>query len=521
MELIKEQIQMREQSCESNLQITLEDDFNVPDSKADIDRIVTQDGRIEIVETNLLNGKLLIKGMLHFEMLYLSHEGSQLVHSIQGKIPFDEMVNMDSVGETDSIQVKWNLEDVNSSLINSRKISVKALLMLRCCAWEKKEMELPVDVQGMEKLPCQYEDISLTELIVAKKDLLRLKENFHLPVGKANIDQILYSHITLQNIEVRAQESQIMMRGEMHLFVLYREQSEEQRVVFFEGEQPFYNTVECEECGEKRLIQMDMDLQSKEVQVKQDEDGEERDLEVELALNLDFGIYEERTLSYLKDMYSLDRELVPNRVYTQYRHLLFQNSFQKRVNEQMALEMPKNPIMQICHSRGNVQVDEMEWREEGIVIEGSVEIKILYLGKQEEWPMGEVKLSVPFSHVIDGVGNKENKRFEVKPRLEQLGVSLLGPETVEVKLLLTMEATVYQQLGLEVIDKVEEKEWDAEKFKQMPDMVGYLVQPEDNLWSVAKRFCTTEEAILECNQLKDKKLVSGEKILVIGNCLGF
>lgn len=515
MELVKERIQMREQSCQSSLQITLEDDFNVPDSKADIDRIVTQDGRIEIVETNLLNGKLLVKGMLHFEMLYMSHEGSQLVHSIQGKIPFDEMVNMDSVGESDSIRVKWELEDVNSSLINSRKISVKALLMLRCSAWGKRELELPVNVQGTEKLPCQYEDINLTELIVAKKDLLRIKENFHLSAGKENIDQILYSHITLQNIEVRAQERQIMIRGEMCLFVLYREQSEEQRVVFFEGQQPFYNTVECEECGEKRLVQMDMELQSKEVQVKQDEDGEERGLEAELALNLDFGVYEERTLSYLKDMYSLERELLPNRIHTKYRHLLFQNSFQKRINEQMALEVPKNPISQICHSRGCVQVDEIEWREEGIVIEGSVEIKILYLGKQEEWPMGEVKLSVPFSHVMDGVGNKENKSFEVKPRLEQLAVSLIGPETVEVKLLLTMEASIYQQLGLEVIDSLEEKEWDADKFKQMPDMVGYLVRPEDNLWSVAKRFYTTEEAILECNQIKDKKLVSGEKILII------
>ena len=515
MELVKERLQMREQSCQSSLQITLEDDFNVPDSKADIDRIVTQDGRIEIVETNLLNGKLLVKGLLHFEMLYMSHDGSQLVHSIQGKIPFDEMINMDSVGETDSIRVKWELEDVNSSLINSRKISVKALLMLRCCAWQKKELELPVGVQGQENLPCQYKDINLTELIVAKKDLLRTKENFHLPAGRANIDQILYSNITLQNVEVRPQERQIMIRGEMCLFVLYREQSEEQRVVYFEGEQPFYSTLECEECGEKRLVQMDMEIQSKEVQVKQDEDGEERGLEAELALNLDFGIYEERTLSYLKDMYSLDKELVLNRTHTKYRHLLFQNSFQKRINEQMSLEVPKNPISQICHSRGCVQIDEIEWREEGIVVEGSIEIKILYLGKQAEWPMGEVRLSVPFSHVIDGVGNKENKSFEVKPRLEQLGVSLLGPETVEVKLLLTMEVCVYQQMGLEVIDKIEEKEWDAEKFRQMPDMVGYLVQPEDDLWSVAKRFCTTEEAILECNQLKDKRLVSGEKILVI------
>ena len=114
VELKKEQIWMREQSCWSNLQITLEDDFNVPDSKPDVERMITEDGRIEIVETNLLNGKVIVKGVLHFEMLYISHEGQHKVHNIQGKIPFDEMINLDNVKETDSIRVKWQLEDVKS-----------------------------------------------------------------------------------------------------------------------------------------------------------------------------------------------------------------------------------------------------------------------------------------------------------------------------------------------------------------------------------------------------------------------
>ena len=69
-----------------------------------------------------------------------------MVHNIQGKIPFDEMVNLDNVKETDSIRVKWQLEDVKSSLINSRKISVKALVMLVCEAWHQKEEDVPVGV---------------------------------------------------------------------------------------------------------------------------------------------------------------------------------------------------------------------------------------------------------------------------------------------------------------------------------------------------------------------------------------
>ena len=66
MELRKKNVRMNKRKCKSNLQITLEDDFNVPDTKPDVDRIVTEEGNIEITESNILNGKLMVKGILNF-----------------------------------------------------------------------------------------------------------------------------------------------------------------------------------------------------------------------------------------------------------------------------------------------------------------------------------------------------------------------------------------------------------------------------------------------------------------------
>lgn len=514
VELKKEQIWMREQSCWSNLQITLEDDFNVPDSKPDVERMITEDGRIEIVETNLLNGKVIVKGVLHFEMLYISHEGQHKVHNIQGKIPFDEMINLDNVKETDSIRVKWQLEDVKSSLINSRKISVKALVMLVCEAWHQKEEDVPVGIEEGEKYPCKYEEMQVTELVVAKKDLLRVKESIHLPVGKPNIDQILYSQINTQNLEIRAQDGQILLRGEMQVFVLYRGLEEEERLVYYVGEHPFYSTLECNESAENRMVQMDMELQSKEIQVKADEDGEDRILELELALSLDFSILEDRSFQYLRDAYSLENELCLERKDTKYRHLLLKNASQKRGLEQIVIEPPANPVLQICNSKGLLQIDEKRWEGKEISVEGSIEVKVLYLGEQDQWPLGELSFSVPFVHNIEGVGEQEEKIYEIEPKLEQLSVMLVGKDAVEVKYQLNMDTTIYEQPSYSMIREVTERQWEDSKFEQLPDMVGYLVQPEDDLWSVAKRFCTTEEAIVACNQLKEKKLTPGEKILV-------
>lgn len=159
-------------------------------------------------------------------------------------------------------------------------------------------------------------------------------------------------------------------------------------------------------------------------------------------------------------------------------------------------------------------MDEKRWEGKEISVEGSIEVKVLYLGEQDQWPLGELSFSVPFSHSIEGVGEQEEKVYEIEPKLEQLSVMLVGKDTVEVKYQLNMDTTIYEQPTYSMIKEITEQQWEESKFEQLPDMVGYLVQPEDDLWSVAKRFCTTEEAIVSCNQLKEKKLTPGEKILI-------
>ncbi len=514
MDLKKQNIRMRRRSCKSKLQVTLEDDFNVPDTKPDVERIVTGEGRVEIAETNLLNGKLLVKGILHFDMLYISHESQIPVHSIQGKIEFDEMINMDNLQEENDCKVKWELEDINISLINSRKISVKSLVTIEACAWEEYEEPVAVDKEDGENAPCRYLDMDVTELVLAKKDILRLKENFHLPAGKPNINQILYYDISLHGVEMRAQEGKILVRGEMLLFVMYSTQEEENQIAYYEGEQSFYSDIPCESCKENMVLQIDTELQSKDVQVKQDEDGEERGIEAEFAMNLDFCLYEEKQMRYLQDMYSLEKQLQLKRIKIPFRHLVMKNTSQKRINEQLLLETPKNPILQICHSRGTIQLDEVEWKDNGISVEGSVEIKIIYVGEQDEWPVGEIKVSVPFSHIIESVGEKENRIFEVHPQLDQLSVMLSGKDKAEVKLTLSLETVVFEMIEYDMLDSVEEETYDEKYIEQLPDMVGYRVQQQEDLWDVAKKFCTTEEAIRELNHLGDKKIEVGDKILL-------
>ena len=109
-------------------QITLEEDMNVPDSKADAAGIIQQRGRIKVEESKILENQILTTGYLEVWILYLSDNENHQVHRLQTKLPFTEKLNLEGAKPGDNISLKWEIEDIRVQLINSRKISIQALV---------------------------------------------------------------------------------------------------------------------------------------------------------------------------------------------------------------------------------------------------------------------------------------------------------------------------------------------------------------------------------------------------------
>lgn len=204
MELLKRNIHTNRVKCSNMIQLTLDDDFNVPDSKPDVERIVKEQGSVAITEVVPMNGRFQVKGKLIFNLLYISEDRERPVHHITGEVPFEEVVNMDEVCGEEAIAVKWELEDMNASLINSRKLNVRAILVLHFRAESACEEETAVGIEGDAGLQARNKTIHITNAPIVKKDTLRVKDEVSLPLGKPNIEDLLYTNLELRNIEACA-----------------------------------------------------------------------------------------------------------------------------------------------------------------------------------------------------------------------------------------------------------------------------------------------------------------------------
>lgn len=515
MELIKKNIHMNKLKSKCSTQLTLDDDFNVPDIKPDIDRIVKEQGTVTVNEVKPLNGKLMVKGELNFNLLYVSSEDARPVHNIIGHLPFEEVINMDEAEADSAVSVKCELEDLNATLINSRKISVKSILAFTCAAEDVYDEEAAVGVENNNDIQYMNSKMNVTQIAINKKDTYRIKDEIMLPSGKPNIFEVLYNELELRNVETRLNENRISIKGEILVFLLYACEDEEQPIQYYETEVPFSGVVDCSGCNDNMIQDIGMSILNKNIEAKDDTDGEARVLDLEIVLDLDVKAYEEEEIEILSDIYSTCKQVVPSYEDACFENVVMKNNSKMRVVDHVMIS-PNEPLaLQICNASGTVKIDEMEIVPGGIQVDGVVELQVLYITEVDDKPLGCAKGVIPFSQVVEVKNINQDCNYSVKPTIDQLSVVMLDSTDIEAKVAINLDTIVFAQIHTQIIQNVEEKEIDTAKLQAMPSMIGYIVKDGDTLWDIAKQNYCTVDMIKELNDLESDVIATGDKLLLL------
>mgnify|MGYP002069275858 CR=1 FL=1 len=514
MELLQKMIHMDKLKAKTTIQLTFDDDFNVPDMKPDIMKIIREQGNIVLSEVRAMNGKVLLKGSLSFQFLYLCENDNRPIHNINGEIPFEEIIHLDDAGTEDQIKAKWNLEDFTVNLINSRKISAKAIVTFYITAEEMYDAEAVSDIETDEKICTKTRELTMTKQVLFKKDTLRIKEEFPLLAGKPNIGEVLYYNIETSNVSLRLLEDKLEVNGDVSLFVIYTGE-DGKGLSFMEGQKPFQGMIEANNAKETMIPDVEMVVLRQDVQMKPDVDGEERIFDMEAVLNLELRIYENEQIMLLEDAYATDRELIPIKGEACYENMLMKNNSRMRIQDRVQVPAGSGKVLELCNVSGSVKLDEQQIVEDGISVEGIAELQLLYLTDDDFTPVSAAKGMIPFQYTIEARGISEDSVFEVRPSLEQLSAVMANGEEAEIKVVVSLDAIVFDKVREPVITDFKEEMIPTQYYESLPGMIGYIVRNEDSLWTIAKKFHIRMDQLLEMNERGPEEVKEGEKILIV------
>lgn len=519
MELSTIKIHTAREIGKAESQITLDDDYNVPDYRADIVKIIRQQGTVKLEETKVVSGAIFIKGKLIFRILYRSDQENGKISCLKGELPFNEKLNMDGISEYDPVRVNGEIEDLSIGVIHSRKLNVRAVLILRAITERAPMGELADSVCEKDEVMQLQKSKRISQLLFAKHDICRQRNELVLPSSKPNIREILWKSIELRNVGSRMDSEGVHLSGEILISILYQEEEESDRIQWYETTVPLLATTELDmahltNSGDV-FYQIQIEDVVKELEVKADYDGEERMLVLDLQMHLYIRIWQEDEVQLLSDVYSLKKELQAETGQLELERMLMRNEAVCKLSEQMELRETQEKILQICSVEGKVRIDSVRLLTEGAFVEGTLLVTMLYITTDDQMPVGAIEKIYPFEQLIELPQSEGELQPEWNCELMQLSASMNDQTHAEIKAAIGITVLVFEKQKQPHIISVKEAEVNEEEIQNFPGLVGYIVKKGDTLWNIAKDHHTTVEAIMQINQKKDDGLKIGEKLLIM------
>lgn len=497
------------------IQMTFDEDVNVPDIKPDVDRILQTNAQVFILNEELLQDKVMIQGELKANVLYLPLNDKKPIHSVDLVFPFEESMNVDGVCLQDHIYCLSNIEDLAVQLINSRKVHLKALVQLKIEVHEKKDAYITTDVEATRDVEKKMYSTNLCQLKESKKDTFKIKDEIAVPQGKPNIMEIVWHEVSIQNNEFRLVEGKINLRGTLHLAALYFPEDQEANLEFIENDISFNGLLDCDGCRENMILDVQMNIADESVQIRPDIDGEERVISIEVDTKLDMRAYQEEEASVLADVYSLEKDLQVKREPVTYQKLLYRNQSQANIRESILVEDISKEILQVYYTSGTCSIENIEFANDKMNVEGVLFAKVMFVAADDHMPINVFEAAIPFEHQIDLKGLSQRSLVGITPRINYIGCTMIGAKEIEIRCTLQMNVLIFDENVIENIVAIEEKPLDMKLFHAIPGIVGYIVKDQESIWDIAKKYRTTIDSIRRTNHLDSDNIRKGDALIIV------
>ena len=485
-----------EEKARAFTQITLDDDYIVRDNKPDALRIIYTKGEVLLEDKRAGSQVVWVTGKLRFSTLYQSDDENHRLESVSDEIPFQEKLVMEEVEEGDDISVHIQIEDLSAGIINSRKLAVRAVLNILVTSREKEKMEITCAMSkesGWQQKVKNYTFMCLKE---NKKDILRMQKEMLLPNSKSNIAHIVFYQVDFRNEDIVLQDDKILVQMDAQVWILYRSETTGEYECY-ESIVPISGSMECDTLQGDEIFWAKIVPLETEVEPRGDYDGEARMFGMDLAFSVEIQIYREEDGEVLEDAYTVSSELRFEREKLSIQQLLVKNISKIRLLEQPQIEANQEKILQICGNSGSITIDSVEKRENGIQVEGILNVHILYNTTEDSMPFAHTGSQIPFEQFIEIENFSEDATVCLDGKIEQLQVNLLDNTEYEVKAILQIGVLAFVQKNISNIVDVEELPLDMEILQKQPGMIGYIRKEGEDLWEIAKKYHATPENIME------------------------
>lgn len=511
MELINENINIAESVASGKTQTLAEGDIIVPDIKPDILKILQVDAISSVTDKEISNESISLSGKVDLKILYIPDSENDRLKSITATFDYRDNIENKNISPDSFAVINTNVERVEFSLINSRKLRIKTVVSFEYEIININETTISVGINGCDTIEMQTERISLQNCIDLSEHYFEVQESIELPNGHGSAKELLKLDMNLSDTEYKTTSGKIIVKGNINLCTLYNNTDGD--VEYCESQIPFTEVFESTLTEEECICDIDFEICEKETTIEEDSDGDLRIINTSVIITARVNAFEEAKIDMISDCYIPFSKTNAEKEKIVLTEITSKPSIQNTVRDVIETGTKIPPISGIYNVITTPVVKKAEINGSKLLCEGYIEACILYLSDSTENPVYSIKKEIPFSYLTDTQTDADNVTARIKSEIKHTGYTLNAAGEVEIRCILSLCADIVRTRELEVIKNIEEGQ------SQKEDGAGIVicfVQPGDTLWSIAKNYCVPRESIIKFNDLKDDNVKCGTRLLIPG-----
>jgi len=508
VELIKDIIKIDNRMDFGKFQTFIEAENVVPDRKSDVYDIVDTMGYIVIRKVEMLEGKITCRGSFNYNVIYVADDKST-ISNINGKIEINEVIEKDNVVPDMEYMLFPEVEHMDCTIMNERKIKVGALINIRGSLFEKQRLDIVKDVSQVEGIQKHRKEISFQDIVGIEKSENVVRDT--ITVNVEEIEDIINITPRLKVKESRITDNKVIIGGVLEIDPLactYDSEVVELDKVGID----FTQFIEVPGVFDGMNEEILMNIGDFNYEFKRNPDNSTGLLEVECTVFSKVKVSEEVTREVLQDAYSPQKIIKFEHRFINLNKTLMSSSDNFLVRESLAYDNEDIQIKDIVNICCNASIENTYIDGSNCVIQGIIKADILFVPVEGLKMIYKINEEIPFEHELEV--NKLSDTCSVFNTIciEKVDADL-NRNQIELNIKIGRFIEVIDKKAESFIIKGEDKgEYDLSK---APSIIIYICKENDNLWDIAKKYNTTEEEIAQTNEIDlNENLVPGKCLIL-------
>lgn len=500
MEMEKDKISINQSlGVEKNV-FQVENDIIVNDIKPDVLSIIDTNGVLCVNKKEVMDGKIKLEGEVNTYIIYLADDENSTVRSLNTVLNFNEIIELKDYNENMDVCISCRLKDIESRIINGRKISLKALIEVQSKLYLDTNIDVVNRIDSIENMHVLKTNEQIVSCIGKGTTKVNAKDTISIDEAD-DVAEIMKVNLRVIDKEIKISYNKVLVKADVDIKVLYL--TEDNRINSIDTKIPLMGFIDMQDISDDCFCTVDDQINNF---IMKCNSGDDHSIYIEAEIEFCMQAFKLKQIDVVEDLYST-----------------VANAYAKQKNVNAIIG--KENIKHECKINESIQDKELEnatlyWagiepnilkediRMGKVLYEGEAIVKILY---SKDSKIAVNTINIPFTTEIESNKINNNSIINKDITVKNENIILQG-DRVNVSMCLEFNMMVEESKELSLIEDINIDELNE---KSPYSMVIYFVKPGDTLWRIAKKFKSTIEDIVRVNDIEDaNKIYQGEQLYI-------